>query len=289
MNQATQPMPHASAPVTEQPWRAARRANASELAPTLKSPADYDPILFDCSFSPVDKSDKLKVEHVLDAQGIVIGMGTSREQACWFGARVRRSEMQQPEHYYPTLAGCSFSVESHHSAITRIVVDAGGHVIGRGHDKQSATRQANLSILHNKPLTDLTSAEFAQMCVVVTVELIRTRAGKPRPGAPLLRPDHYVNSGIADLRQAIIQESDLLHISANERVHWRDERLNEVLSQPLVNGGVQHMALTGGQFVILRTQLSQPKAQCIESVFEMVCAPALESDQPEQVERPRSS
>lgn len=287
MNQATQSMPSAIAPVTVQPWRAVMRSNAPELPPKLKAPGDYDPILFDCTFSPIDKADKLKVEHVLDASGMVIGMGSSREQACWFAARVRRSEMQQPEHYYPTLRGFSFGVESHHASITRTVLDPSGQVVGRGHDKQSASKQANLSVLHDKPLASLTSDEFAQMCVVVTVELMRARAGKPRPGVALLRPDRFVNSGIADLRQAISQESDLLHVNINDRVHWREERLHEVMSLPLVNGSVQHMMLTGGQFVILRTQLSQPKAQCIESVFEMVRASL--TDQPEHIERPRAA
>lgn len=234
---------------------------------------------------------------VLNHMGEPIGMGRTREQACWLASKVMRAQLLQPDHYHPMLTGCSFGLDAHQGVALRTVTiptPNGIRILGSGCDKENAATQARLTLLRDKQVNELTPSEFAQVCLFVTVEPVRGKSGKADKGptSKWLRPDPRVlHSGMNELRQALRDESAFLMISANERVHWAENRMLKLMETKLNNGDYQHIQLGNGQHLILRTYESQSAIECAAHVHEVLCANLLEDAEfakNQAVCRPRS-
>lgn len=270
-----------SASIQPAPTPVMEKVLASGIPYDKQSPVDFDPVLINCFFDVLDSPKHVKMQCVLDAKGVSIGMGSTREQACWLASKVCRAQMLQPVHYQSSLKDCKFGTDAKDGVVLRTVTiedpegKNGLRVLGVGYDKETAAKQASLTLLRDKPTHELTRNEFARLCLVVTVETVRGKSGKAEHAPAHLRADpRSLHSGFMELRQAINSESELAPVGPNDRIHWRDKRLDEILTTKLRNGDMNHIELAGHQHIILRTFESQPEHLCIDEVHASLCTVA---------------
>jgi len=230
-----------------------------------REPEQYDSILSGCRFGAVEPP--ARQQNVVDATGRVLGSGRTREQACWFAARVRRAEGQTPERYQAALAGCSFGVEARDGVALRTVVDRRGRLLGVGLGMAEAAHEAMLTLLRDRPAHELSRDEFSHLCVVVTVEVVRGKTGKATTGPARLQPDPRCrHAGLAELIHAVGVESEFAGVTPFERKDWIEARLREIYETCVFDGTLRYLALAGGQHLILRKFDSPPASACITEI-----------------------
>lgn len=265
-------------------------STAEAVSPVVhQKPVEFDEVLVGCQFArpSVNASARGGVSRVLvlDPLGKAIGTGKTLEQACWLAAQSRRTAMKSPEDYHPGLAGCNFGINQVNGEQVRTVTSRDGlRVLGTATGKEAAADQAWLTLLRDMPTYEISRAEFARLCLVLTVEIVHAKkAGQPNT----LRIDPSCSSGIGDLRHAIAVECRLNRIDVNHQVAWKNERLASIQALDLEEGGLGYVPMDGRQHLILRTIQSQSKEDCITEMYETLCAQEFAEQQESQPSRER--
>jgi hypothetical protein len=266
----------------------AESAVLGEFVDARKLPVDYDASLLGCTFakdyfqSPPTHHKGVKearaLEHVLDANGVPIGVGRNKEQACWLAAKVCRSRIQQPVNYHPSLKDCVFGVDAHMGVAMQTVLapdeknPGSFRVVSSGPDKETAAQKARITLLREKPVNELTNTEFSSLCVIATVAIVKPKMKNgTEPKFGVLAPEQRsLHNGFIDLRLAIRSEAEKLGIGVHDQVAWCDERMNEILKTPMKNGGFSYLSMKDGQHLILRTHDSQPGSVCAAEVLSNI-------------------
>lgn len=249
---------------------------------------DADPVLRGCHFEvhgPLTK--------VIDATGRILGLGPNRSKACLIAARARRAEVLPPEAYFPALAGCHFGIHYQAGAAVRVVMDTERRVLGAGIGKEDAARYAARSLLGRRPVDTLSDDEFALLCTVVTVDVLRGKSGRAATGKPRLGIDAREvrrTEQLVALREALAREASTSPGEVPQTAPRVDLRMEHVLDETLALGldteepqdAWRHCALGNGEHVILR-RLDAPALRiCIDRLRQQ-----LSQDDVEVGSRPR--
>ncbi len=200
----------------------------------------------------------------------VIGSGfTIASAASSASARLKRAGLP-PEHFSPLLRGYRFgeTVESGSNFVTHQVLDDSGAVLGAHVDgKDAACREAEITLLARKHISDLTYAEFRAIAFPVEVQPGRGRGD----AATLYAGEEY---HLRRMLQVVFDRSP----SARRGGESRPDFVNRVRadiaksckigSEALYSGTVDLPEVQGRVFMVMHTgRLSADEA--LESVYRL--------------------